>query len=506
MNDYDVIVIGAGISGLVAGLKVALEGYKVLILEKNNDCLGYNKTFVKGRFSFDTSYTPLGLYDMTNKSGYLNKVFDELKIADDLKLVRLPEAFRVITDDGSGKDFTLPFGIERFIKRMEEYFPGSTKYLTPFFDLASECREALKYIDEKDGLVDQDYMKENYDNFVRIASYSVSKVMDALGIPLEIQEVLNVFWLLFGSTETELSFVTYAASFYDYIDLGLYIPVHKTSEILYKLLDRYLENHGEIKYNCEVKKIMTTYGEVNAVMVNDGTIYYTNHLIANISPNTLVSQMVNPEELNDKALRFCNQRKLGLREVKVYLGLNRSIEELGIKNYSYYLYNSLDSDVEYSKMGLIGENNDVLVQCINKVYPNASLEGTSIVTLTSYFSTNVFESSVTLDNYYSESERIASRMIDLFSKKIGVNISDYIEEIEILTPVSFALRTNNQINGYKLEGLDNVLPRLLTASKELIFKGLRFGGAYSYYGATSEALYLAGMKSAWYTIKDIEGE
>lgn len=506
MNDYDVIIIGAGISGLVSGLKVAQEGYKVLILEKNNDCLGYNDTFVKGRFNFDTLYAPLGLYDMTNKTGYLNKIFDELNINDEFKLVRLPEAYRVITDDGSGKDYTLPFGIDKFIRKMEEYFPGSSGILKIFFDLALECKEALSYIDSNNGLVDQEYMKENYDNFIRIASYSVSKVMDAIGIPLEIQEVLNVFWIRFGSTETELSFVTYAANFYDYIDLGLYIPVNKTSEIIYKLLDHYLENDGEIKYNNEVKKIMTSYGEVNAVMVNDGSIYYTNHVIANVSPNVLVSQMINPEELNEKALRLCNQRKLGLREFKVYLGLNRSIDELGIKNYSYYLYNSLDSDVEFSKMGLIGENNNVVVQCINKIYPNASLEGTSIVSLTTYFSTDVFESSINLDNYYSESERIANRMIELFSKKLEVNISDYIEEIEILTPVSFALRTNNQINGYKMSGLDNVLPRLLTASKEILFKGLRFCGAYSYYGSSSEALYLAGMKSAEYTIKDIVGE
>ena len=75
-------------------------------------------------------------------------------------------------------------------------------------------------------------------------------------------------------------------------------------------------------------------------------------------------------------------------------------------------------------MGLIGENNNVVVQCINKIYPNASLEGTSIVSLTTYFSTDVFESSINLDNYYSESERIANRMIELFSKKLEVNIVD----------------------------------------------------------------------------------
>ena len=140
MNDYDVIIIGAGISGLVSGLKVAQEGYKVLILEKNNDCLGYNDTFVKGRFNFDTSYAPLGLYDMTNKTGYLNKIFDELNINDEFKLVRLPEAYRVITDDGSGKDYTLPFGIDKFIRKMEEYFSGSSGILKTFFDLALECK------------------------------------------------------------------------------------------------------------------------------------------------------------------------------------------------------------------------------------------------------------------------------------------------------------------------------------------------------------------------------
>jgi phytoene dehydrogenase-like protein len=35
MSDYDVIVVGAGHNGLVAALYLAREGYKVLVLERN---------------------------------------------------------------------------------------------------------------------------------------------------------------------------------------------------------------------------------------------------------------------------------------------------------------------------------------------------------------------------------------------------------------------------------------------------------------------------------------
>lgn len=41
-------------------------------------------------------------------------------------------------------DCVMPFGIQAFIDKMEEYCPGSRKSMTEFFELCNEVRDALK--------------------------------------------------------------------------------------------------------------------------------------------------------------------------------------------------------------------------------------------------------------------------------------------------------------------------------------------------------------------------
>ena len=53
--DYDVIVIGAGNGGLVAGATTAKAGLKTLVLEKHNLPGGSASSFRRGRFEFEPS-------------------------------------------------------------------------------------------------------------------------------------------------------------------------------------------------------------------------------------------------------------------------------------------------------------------------------------------------------------------------------------------------------------------------------------------------------------------
>ncbi len=59
-NEYDVIVIGAGIAGLVCGCYLAKAGMKVLIIEKNSNPGGYCTSFEKEGFEFDAGVHGIG--------------------------------------------------------------------------------------------------------------------------------------------------------------------------------------------------------------------------------------------------------------------------------------------------------------------------------------------------------------------------------------------------------------------------------------------------------------
>ena len=137
MNEYDVCVVGAGISGLVAANVLLDEGNRVLVLEKQNKVGGLAKNTVKGRFEF--KYPLLNLYiDNDNFPFSLNKVIDT-----DLEFVKLNDLFRVYSPKS---DIVLLANKEKAIELLSSLVPNSLDDIKTFFDLVYECRDALNYI------------------------------------------------------------------------------------------------------------------------------------------------------------------------------------------------------------------------------------------------------------------------------------------------------------------------------------------------------------------------
>jgi phytoene dehydrogenase-like protein len=88
MPDYDAIIIGAGMSGLAAGIRLAMFDKKVLILEQHNAPGGLNSYYNQQKRAFD-----VGLHALTNyaakgeRRAPLTKLLRQLRIPwDDLQL------------------------------------------------------------------------------------------------------------------------------------------------------------------------------------------------------------------------------------------------------------------------------------------------------------------------------------------------------------------------------------------------------------------------------------
>ena len=83
-SHYDVLIIGAGMSGLAAGIRLAYYGKRVCIVEKHDMPGGLNSFYRIGKRDFD-----VGLHAMTNyapkgdKHWPLNKVLRQLRIKPD---------------------------------------------------------------------------------------------------------------------------------------------------------------------------------------------------------------------------------------------------------------------------------------------------------------------------------------------------------------------------------------------------------------------------------------
>lgn len=502
---YDAIIIGAGNGGLIAGTRLAKAGKKVLILEKHNIPGGFATSFVRGRFEFEASLHQLCDFGSEHNKGSLRILFDELGITDKVEWVQIHNAFRVINIENKKMDYTMPFGRENFINKMEEYVKGSRESLRDFFDLSDEILSAMGYLGKSRGKPDSKILKKDFPNFMRVAAYSVNDVLKTLKMPILSREILTTYWSYLGSHTEDLSFVHFALMTMLYIDLGATAPKMRSHEISLAIETRFRELKGEIWYNSEVKKIILENNEAVGVKLIDGNIIYSKHIIANTSQHNVFGNMI--KDVPVQAKKLTNARELAGRGFSIFLGLNKSAEEIGLNDHSYFITKTLDSKVQYESMKNLNNTSHIAV-CLNNVIKDASPKGTSIMYFTTLYFSDCF-ADIKEEEYFDKKNEVAEKFLIQFEETTDIKIRDYIEEIEIATPMTYARYTNapsGSIYGYKAHSWDNMMPRLMSMYDENYIKGLHFCGGSAMRLSGYNSAYISGDLSAKFTLMDMKGD
>ena len=509
MPKFDAVVIGAGNGGLAAACRLAKAGKKTLLIEQHNLPGGVASSFRRGRFEFETALHELCEFGSAeNPGGCRQTIVDEFGL--DINWYMVPDNFRVITTarDGSPIDATLPCGRENFVNKMEEYVPGCRESVEKFFDLGTETLAAGKYMTASGGHPDSKLMQEKYPNFLRTAAYPVNRVLKALKMPDKAQDIMNTYWGYLGVDADHLSFMQYVNMVCLYVNHGAWIPEKTSNQLTTGLLERFRAMGGTAWFNCRAEEILFDEEEhVNGLRTTSGTVD-TRYIICNANPSMVYANMVPQSIVPDRERKLAAARRYSARMFVVYMGLNKSAEELGLKDYSYFLPQSADSVKEYESLKRIETNKYNIALCYNVVNPKASPEGTCIVSLTTTYMEDCW-SQIDPKDYVKTKNKVASDMIDWFEEKTGIIIRPYIEEFEVATPWTFcryASVPQGAAYGYELRDWDNMMPRMMMMREEYPIKGLRFCGAASIRGDGFNSAIFSGDMMGKLTLAQMKEE
>ena len=509
MPKFDAVVIGAGNGGLAAACRLAKAGKKTLLIEQHNLPGGVASSFRRGRFEFETALHELCEFGSAeNPGGCRQTIVDEFGL--DINWYMVPDNFRVITTarDGSPIDATLPCGRENFINKMEEYVPGCRESVEKFFDLGAETLAAGKYMTASGGHPDSKLMQEKYPNFLRTAAYPVNRVLKALKMPDKAQDIMNTYWGYLGVDADHLSFMQYVNMVCLYVNHGAWIPEKTSNQLTTGLLERFRAMGGTAWFNCRAEEILFDEEEhVNGLRTSSGTVD-TRYIICNANPTMAYANLVPQSIVPDRERKLAGARRYSARMFVVYMGLNKSAEELGLKDYSYFLPQSADSVKEYESLKRIETNKYNIALCYNVVNPKASPEGTCIVSLTTTYMEDCW-SEIDPKDYVKTKNKVASDMIDWFEEKTGIIIRPYIEEFEVATPWTFcryASVPQGAAYGYELRDWDNMMPRMMMMREEYPIKGLRFCGAASIRGDGFNSAIFSGDMMGKLTLAQMKEE
>ena len=476
MSKYDAVVIGSGTGGLSAALSLATAGKKILLLEQHNMPGGCATSFVRGRFEFDASlheFCSLGYPGNWAMTGKL--LMEKYKLDIDWCLV--PELYRCIGTTRSGKhfDLRLPCGVEEFIKAMADAVPGCEKPMRTFIDLAEECSAAYDYFNEhmldgvdKNGFtyVDEGLFMKKYPNFLRMAEYPFNKVLRKIGMP-----------------EDAIDELTMAG------------------------IRRLYELGAEVWLNTRANKVVADdNGRIIGVETDAGFVE-TNYVIANMNPQDAYTKLLDKRiKVPDREIKRLNAQKHGVRFFEAYVGLNKSVEELGIKDYTIFMPGELDNGKNFAWSKSMELNTHSVVVIYNVANPEASPKGTTAMTFTITYTEDVW-GTVSQRDYSRKKTELFQKVLENFEKDTGIIIHDCIEEIEMASPWTFCnfLGTpQGTVYGYEVNEWDTMVSRLLTLRKEQPIHGFKTCGAA---GARSDGFnqtYLNGNDMAMLLLEEME--
>ena len=266
-RDYDVVIIGAGMSGLAAGIRLAHFGRSVCIFERHNAVGGLN-----GFYSIDGRRYDVGLHALTNFSRPGVRGTPLVKLLRQLRIER--EEFALCEQRGS----RIAFGSR-----------GETalRFTNDFAVLEAEI--AARFPAQIDGFRALVAAVRAFDDVALDApALSAREVVRRhVSDPL-LEDMLFCPLMYYGSpTERDMDFGQFVIMFKALFLEGFARPLDGVRVILRVLLAKYRAAGGERRMNCGVQRIEARAGRAHALVLDDGTEVTARHVISSIgAPET----------------------------------------------------------------------------------------------------------------------------------------------------------------------------------------------------------------------------
>lgn len=464
-NKSDVLIVGSGLGGLSAALRLASKGYKVKILEKHSTAGGRLNRFSKNGYTFDTGPS---FMCMTYE---FDELFRDCNLDNPLKLKELDLLYRVFYGS-SGKVYDIWKDMNKLAKVFAEIEPDFLKKANSYLDRAGDF-----YFDTEKQVVKNnfanlfDYLQKISRVPIKHIPYLKKNLWKLLNETFESDEVKVIFSLVsffLGSTPFKtpsiyslLNFTEFRHDGYWHIKGGMYTIVE---EIL-----KHLNNLGvEIIYNTEISGVANSNGVLNSLTDKTGKEWKADRFIINSDAASFRGLVLNRKKFSISRL---DKMKWSLAPLTIYLGVNTKIPNLYYHN--YFLGNNF---AEYAGSLF---TSDTLP---SKPYYYVNVPSYYDETSAPAGCENVFILCPSPDLRYKkewkDKENIADSIIGDMSERINFDIKEHIEVKEIYSPSDW----QNMFNLYRGSGLGLSHDMLQVgafrpSNKDEIFPNLFYVGA-----------------------------
>lgn len=490
---YDCIVVGAGLGGLVAALKLSKEGKKVLVLEKQNVPGGYATSFKRGNFTFDSC---VHIVDALGPDEDLFRIFDDFNILDKIKIVPVPNFSQIIFP---GRDYVVPKGLNNFIIYLKKEFAQEAVGIDKLFCKMKAVESEFDRLTESKIPSWLNFLAFPflYPNLMRVSRLTLHELVSQYIQEERLKSMIGQLWGFFGLPPRKLSALYYTIAFLQYYESGGYYLKGTFSSLSNLMAGRLKEYGSEVKLNSKVKNILFSSDKkrVIGVMTEKGENFEADTIISNVNVPSTFLELINSQDVQDNYRKEIQNLEKSISATQIYFGLKAAPRSLGMKQHSLFVSPTYDQNLLY--------------ECILKSdYEKCHLELTDYTQLDSELTEpgKGVLVAIVLDNYenwknlsreaYLARKKLVSEVLIKRIEKFLPQFSKHIEVMEIATPLTMERYTANPcgaIYGFaqtpKQAGMNRFKPKTK-------IKGLYLAGAWTFPGGGVHGVCASGYLTA----------
>jgi len=509
---YDAIVIGAGLSGLVASAYLVKAGAKVLICEQAPKVGGLFNSFIINGYHFD------GGIKAVENSGMILPTLDQFGLLEKIEFE--PSPIAMITG-GKVQPIRAFSDVEDYFTLLSEFFPEEHFGLMhvkqdarAIFNLLSSL---MAFPTPKPGqkLTRQtlgEWFKSNKQalgKFPAVLSLLNKQFHPYLQNHIKNDDLVNLICGLFPDGTTAFFGLGYFAVFLDY-----WYPIGGIHQIPNALADYIRAQGGEIRVNTPVNRILVKEGQAVGIELESGEKILSGKVISACDLNQTLTRLSDPNLLPKKFLKKMQMADVSHSVFNVFIGLDLPPDQLKFDGCHHVFYNpELTGISEADRINredyFLHVPQEIAVPSMNQ--PDLAPPGKTSLNISAMTNWNYLGGWDKKPKEYARLKDLYARQMITSLEQYIPNLSDKIEFFEAATPrtiFTYSGNTHGAIMGWSYDN-----QRTFKRTSFLRFRSavltpipnLLTAGHWSFTPGGSPVAALTGKLAADAVIKNLSG-
>ena len=404
---YDVIVLGAGIAGLICGTFMAKQGKKVLIIEQHSIPGGYCTSFKRKGFIFDSAVHHIG---GCGKWSVVGRCLKELDI--NINFLQLDPMDSIHFPSFS---IDVPAEIDDYVDLLKERFPSEREQLTLFFKEFTRLYRAT-------------FSTEKHKMLLKYQDLTYKEMLDNFFTDEQLKMTLSAQWGYIGSPPHEVSAIGMCQMLVNYLKDGAYFPVGGTQNFADAITQKFIDYGGHIMLSSSVDGMLTDGNIIKGVTTKKGEEIQADIFVSNIDPKQTFFSLLDKNSVDDSYIRKIENMKESVSFFLLYLGLDNKIDLKGLKRGFYHTSNDLS----------FSGNDWFYISVPTEVDPSLAPDNKQIISVVVSSRDNYDD----IDDWVAYKDKMKKHTINYLENFVP-KIQNHIEVIDAATPKTLYRYTLN---------------------------------------------------------------